>query len=411
VTDSLVSAVIINFEASEEDLDRCVDALERSDASNLLEIVVVDNGSRQHAQAVAKVVSRHPRARAVQLASNLGFAGGVNRGVEASRGDHVFILNNDAVVEPGAVRIASAALAEQPPACLGVIPKLLLQHHSGVLDAMGNTLSADGGAFNIGIGQLDVGQYDRPERRFGPCFAATMLRRSAFDPDVVGPLDETYFMYFEDVDWSWRANIFGYFFVTAPDSRVLHAHSATTRRFSYEYKFRHVERNLLVTTFKNAEKRGVARIFRHPVRNLVAAAVRGPYHRASVAVIAESFARLPSAARDRRAVQARRIVADAEIFGLTRDELPFFDPPTYAPMRTLANLSAMYRRKAVVTGEDRWAYVSELAAGLAARQPHRAGHVAGRLLPLLAGEPPEVHELVHAIDEAAPKWLTAPAPH
>jgi GT2 family glycosyltransferase len=401
-----VSAVIINFEASEDDLDRCVGALERSDATNLLEIVIVDNGSRQHAEAVASVVARHARATAVDLGRNLGFAGGVNRGVEACRGDYVFILNNDSVVERDAVRIASTALDEQPPACLGVIPKLMLRDHAGVLDAMGNTLSPDGGAFNIGIGQLDVGQYDRPERRFGPCFAAAMLRRSAFAADVVGLLDETYFMYFEDVDWSWRANVFGYFFVTAPDARVLHAHSATTRRFSYEYKFRFVERNLLLTTFKNAEKRGVVRIFRHRVRNLSTMAVRGPFQRASAAVLAESFARLPAASAERRAVQARRVVADAEIFGLTRDELPFFDPPTYAPMRTLANLSAMYRRKAKVTGDDRWAYVSELAAGLDARRPHRVGHVADRLLPLLAGEPAEVHDLVLAIDGSGTVWPT-----
>lgn len=399
-----VSAIIINFEATEPDLDRCVQALEDSDATNLREIIVVDNGSRNDADAVDLVVARHPRARAVKLPENLGFAGGVNRGVESCTGDVVFILNNDAVVAPDAVRIASGALAEQPPACLGVIPKLLLQDHAGVLDAMGNTLTIDGGAFNIGIGQIDIGQYDRAERRFGPCFAAAMIRRSAFEPECVGPLDETFFMYFEDVDWSWRANIFGYFFVTVPESRVIHAHSATTRRFDYEYKFRYVERNLILTTFKNAEKRRAVRIIRNRVKALYGAAIHGPYHGASVSVIADSFARMPGLAHARHAVQARRIVGDNEIFGLTRDELPFFDPPTYAPMKTLANLSAMYRRKARVTGDDQWRLVSELAAGLATLQPHHAGHVATRLLPLLAGEPDQVRELVLAIDNGGTSW-------
>ena len=65
------------------------------------ELVVVDNGS---GDGSAELVRReHPAAVLVELEENRGFGGGVNAGLERSRGEYVALVNNDATVEPGAL--------------------------------------------------------------------------------------------------------------------------------------------------------------------------------------------------------------------------------------------------------------------------------------------------------------------
>ena len=160
-------------------------------------------------------------------------------------------LNPDAVVEPDALVRMGAALAAADPRCVAVAPKMLLAADPTVIDAVGNAVNAKGEAFNIGLGQPDLGQFDVPGPCFGPCFGAAMFRRSAFAREHVGPLDESLFLYYEDVDWNWRSQLLGYTSVTEPYARVRHVMSAATRHLDYGFKFHLTERNLLICVLKN----------------------------------------------------------------------------------------------------------------------------------------------------------------
>lgn len=396
-----VSVLILNYNAPEDALKRCVASVEASDYPDLAEIVIAENGSTEHTRAAWAVATEFPRARVVDLGRNWGFAAGINRGLAACRSPWVFILNNDTEVDPGAIRACAEVLAAQPPECLAAVPKLLFLDNRNLIDAVGNAIDAWGAAFNVGIGQYDIGQYDRVERCFGPCFAAGLFRRSAFDEAHVGPLDERYFMYYEDVDWNWRANLFGYHFVTAPAARVYHVHSGASRALDYSFKYHLIERNLLVTVFANFEGRRAVQVC---ARRLAAHArnlVRGPYRRASARVLLDA-ARLGSHAwQKRQAVRARRVRADVEILRLAQGEAPHFDPARYAPQHTFANLAAMYRRKALVTGDRRYLDVVRMAELLdGSRLRYEPGFVAERLLPLLEGEPDCIRDFVAGIEAA-----------
>jgi GT2 family glycosyltransferase len=396
-----ISVLILNYNASTDALKRCVASVEASDCPDLLEIVIAENGSTEHPDSAAAVAAEFPRARMVDLGQNWGFSGGTNRGLEQCRGEWVFILNNDTEVDPGALQACATVLAAQPDQCLAVVPKLLFLDNRVLIDAIGNGIDSLGSAFNVGIGQLDVGQYDRSERCFGPCFAAGLFRRAAFDPQHVGPLDESYFMYYEDVDWNWRANLFGYHFVTAPEARVYHVHSAASRHLDYGFKYHHIERNLLATVLKNFEGRRAVRIWIHRLLSHGQNLLRGRYRKATLLVLRDAISRLPDTWEARKAVAVRRVLSDVEVIRLAHGERPHFDPADYAPQYTLENISAMYHRKAMVTGDTGWLRIPELALAIAgSRLRFEPGFIAERLLPLVETEPDYIKDFVTRIEAA-----------
>jgi GT2 family glycosyltransferase len=396
-----ISVLVLNYNASTDALKRCVASVEASDCPDLLEVVIAENGSTEHHDAPEAVAAEFPRTRVVDLGHNWGFSGGINRGLAACKGEWVFILNNDTEVDPSAIGACAEALARQPDECLAVVPKLLFLDNRVLIDAVGNGIDHLGSAFNIGIGQLDVGQFDRSERCFGPCFAAGLFRREAFDDAHVGPLDESYFMYYEDVDWNWRANLFGYHFVTAPGARVYHVHSAASRHLDYGFKYHHIERNLLATVLKNFEGRRALRIWVRRLMSHSRNVAAGRYRKATVLVLRDAVGRLPETWRARKSVAARRVRSDAEVLRLAHGERPHFDPAHYSPQFTLENLSAMYHRKAMVTGDARWLRVPELALAIAgSRLRFEPGFIAERLLPLVADEPVYIHDFVRRIEAA-----------
>ena len=394
-----ISVLVLNYGSPPDALKGCIASVEASDCQQLLEVVLVDNGSIEHPEAPDAVAAEFERTRAVHLGRNYGFAAGINKGLAECRGEWVFILNSDAELDRTALSACAASLEQQDDDCLGVVPKLLFFHERNLIDAIGNAVDKGGNAFNVGIGQLDIGQYDRVERTFGACFAAGLFRKSAFDDDHVGPLDESYFMYYEDVDWNWRANLFGYHFVTAPEGRVFHVHSAATRKLPYDFKHRLIHRNLLTTVLKNCEGKRAVKIW---IKRLLwhAQNVGKRQHvGATFRLVFEALRQLPDTWSKRQAIRARRTRSDDEVFRFGFGEDTFFDPANYAPQYTIQNLVAMYRRKAVVTGEKHYEDIVALAMDIGkSRLRYEPGFFSGRIIPLLDGEPAHIIDFVKRVE-------------
>jgi hypothetical protein len=391
-----VTAVILNYGAPYEVLTRCVRSL--LEQTSPVEVLVVDNASQRNQEALDTLAAEFPPMRIARLDRNYGFAGGMNRGVAMVETDFVLLLNNDVTLEPGAVEEMRRVI-DLDEKVIGIAPKIMLERHPCYIDAIGNAIDPQGSAFNIGIGQLDVGQYDRVERAFGACFAATLLRRKAFDPGLVGPLEERFFMYYEDVDWCFRANALGFQFLTAPMAVVHHTHSMSTRELDYAFKYRLIMRNFMWTAARDFERRrawrAVARRTLGQIRNVI----RGPYRRASLMILIQGAWGLPSFWRARTQVQRRRRVNDDDIFGFSHGERAFFDPVSYSPMRRLEALAFAYHRLFLIKGEERYRRIAEAASGLAgSRVRFDRDLVIERLRPLIADEPPRVLEFVESLE-------------
>ena len=339
-----LSVVILSYETPTEMLEAALDSVlasvgvGASDQTVLAEVVVADNASptlrSDGAAVVGRVVHEGPVCvRWLAFDRNHGFAGGNNRAIAACDPtcDVVFLLNPDAIVEPEALARCAAALADADSMCVAVAPKMLLASDPTVIDAVGNAVNAKGEAFNVGLGQPDLGQYDTPAECFGPCFGAAMFRRSAFASDQVGPLDESLFLYYEDVDWNWRCQLLGYTAVTVPSARVRHVMSAATRHLDYGFKFHLTERNLLLCVLKNFAWRRVLSIWIRRGGGLLKGSVCGHYPLPGLKAVLGALRRAPHALLARRDVQRRRVRSDDDVLRFGLGEQTFFDAVRYEP--------------------------------------------------------------------------------
>ncbi len=346
-----VGVVVVNYATDPAVLRRTLAALlastsvALSDDIPLIEIIVVDNASPQYRDDAEALVGELDRVSTVSvrwlgLVSNGGFAVGVNTAVAAldPRSTFVFLCNPDARVEPQALARCAVSLVGQPYTCVSAAPKMVLERTDAspevvpVLDSVGHVVNVRGEAFNIGLGQPDLGQYDVPSPCFGPCFGAAMIRRRAFDPSEVGPLDASLFLYYEDVDWNWRAQLLGFDSITVPDARVHHVMSLSMRDRPYGDKFELTERNLILCVLKNfSMSRAVPAAVRRSLGLAKGSLTGRHYPVPGLKALSGVFVRLPSVWRARRQVQRRRVRSDAQILEFAEGERIFFDSVTYEP--------------------------------------------------------------------------------
>lgn len=118
-----------------------------------------------------------------------------------------------------------------------------------VLNNTGSVLLPDGHGADRGYQERDRGQYDRQDEVFAWCGAAVLLSRTYLES--VGLFDETFFLYYEDFDLSWRGRAQGWRYVYVPDSVVHHVHSASSVEGSRLFAH-YVERNRLLALTRNA---------------------------------------------------------------------------------------------------------------------------------------------------------------
>ncbi len=210
-------AVVLNWNGL-EDTVRCVESLKRTTYEPLA-VLVVDNGS---------VVS--PRTRlsdaveVIENPRNLGYAGGNNVGIRlalARGADFVWILNNDAYVEPETLgRLVAAATAHPRAAAVG--GKVLRADRPNTLwVAWGRVTWRQSLIALDGEDAADDGRWDG-ERAVPWIPGCSLLMRSAA-LRAVGPFDEEFFAYHEDVEWAARARAAGWELRYTGAARTWHA--------------------------------------------------------------------------------------------------------------------------------------------------------------------------------------------
>jgi hypothetical protein len=221
-----VSVVIVSFEVREL-LGRCLDTV-AAQAGVRVETWVVDNASSDGSAEM--VGERHPSVRLVRNGSNVGFATANNQALKQATGDWLLLLNPDTELPPGALARLVQVFGRHPgagavglalrnpdgspqPSCLA-FPGLWNQ----ALESAGlNRLATVLGRGTPSAAPPPEGGEGEVDWVSGACFAMT---RPAFE--AVGGLDESLFMYGEEMDWCWRARRAGYATVWSDAAVVLH---------------------------------------------------------------------------------------------------------------------------------------------------------------------------------------------
>jgi GT2 family glycosyltransferase len=234
-----VIIIILNWN-NWRDTIACVESCQKLTYSNH-RIVLIDNGSTDGSEKI--LTERFPYIEIIQTGSNLGFAGGNNVGIRhAIEGgaDYVWLLNNDAVVDPLALTALVDALENDPHATIAG-SKIFYHDEPRKIWFAGGTWSK--GRLRLrqrGASHQDEGQFDKL-CAVGSVSGCSLLI-SAKAINKIGLMDEDYFLYWEDTDWCARASNSGYTILFVPASQVWHKISKTVKAHS-ELQYYYVTRN------------------------------------------------------------------------------------------------------------------------------------------------------------------------
>jgi GT2 family glycosyltransferase len=217
---ALLSVVIVSWNGMRQ-LPECLAALLPQLPPDA-EVILVDNGSADGTPAWA--YANYPQLRMIALPENLGFAGGVNVGLRAARGDLLLLINDDAFVEPGFIAALLEVMTRRPDvgAAGGV---LLFAHRPEVVASAGIRVRRDWLALDLWAGQRTAELPADPQPIMGASGGAALYRRALLED--IGLMEPSFFNYLEDVDLAWRALLHGWRSVVVPEARARHVYSAT----------------------------------------------------------------------------------------------------------------------------------------------------------------------------------------
>lgn len=224
-----LSVVVVNYNTRDA-TSACLRSVVQAASAVDLELIVVDNGSADG--SVAAFASQFPGATVVDAGENLGFARGVNRGVRSAAGSWLLLLNPDTIVLPGSLRVL-LDFAEAHPE-YGVYGGRTLRPDGGVdpsscwgapsLWSLGMFATMLSTAFKRSrvFDPESLGRWDRDSVREVPIVTGCLLLIRRADWERLGGMDEDYFLYGEDAEFSLRAGRAGLTRVIVPDAVIVH---------------------------------------------------------------------------------------------------------------------------------------------------------------------------------------------
>jgi GT2 family glycosyltransferase len=260
-----LSVVIVNWN-SRQDLIACLQSLSAQTHQDL-EIVVVDNGSTDGSAAAVR--EQFPSCVLLPETENLGFAEGCNRGIRATRGEWVALLNNDTIADPAWAERLVAAAEEVPKDCGMLQSVLLFMDRPALINSTGIVLTSGGSGNDRDEGQ-PFGNVSEAEI-FCPTAGACAYRRAMLDAIELpsGYFDREHFMYCEDLDLGWRARLAGWSARVVPDSVVLHRYQGSAVRHGRNWMLSVSFINRLRTLVKNASPSFIAQTARRSLKEII----------------------------------------------------------------------------------------------------------------------------------------------
>jgi GT2 family glycosyltransferase len=241
-----VSIITVNFNQPQvtEELLKSIPAT----YSNI-EIIIVDNGSNLDLPTAWQ--ANYPKVKFIRSELNLGFAGGNNLGIKNATGDYLFFVNNDTEFTPDLVNKLVEVLDANPS--VGMIsPKIKYYSNKNLIQYAGYTAMNYYTARNscIGLRESDNGQYDHITAPTAYCHgAAMMVRKEAIEK--AGPMNENFFLYYEEVDWCEHIKRAGYQVWVCTEAVIYHKESVSVGKKS-RLKEYFMNRNRMLFIRRNA---------------------------------------------------------------------------------------------------------------------------------------------------------------
>ncbi len=246
----MVSIITVNYNS----LEVTCELLEsvRRFGGNDVEVVVVDNASLEDPGYYLK--NHFPEVIYVRSEKNLGFAGGNNLGIKASKGDFLFFLNNDAELTDGVIEKLLKLFSTNSG--IGIASPKICYHNArpgsepDVIQYLGTThvhlLTARNST--LGEREIDNGQYQKAQPTAYAHGAAMMVPREVLNK--AGMMSEDFFLYYEELDWCEQIHRAGYDVWVEPGAKIYHKESYSVGKIS-ALKTYYINRNRLLFMRRN----------------------------------------------------------------------------------------------------------------------------------------------------------------
>ena len=212
-----------------------------------MEVIVVDNASKEDEASI--IQNRFPQVKTIRSDKNLGFAGGNNMGIKEAKGKFLFLINNDTIFREFNIQ-ALIDRAESSPNIGMVCPKICFAWDNNPIQFAGYTPLSKITIRNqaIGYGEEDMGQHNTPHPTPYAHGAAMLIKREAMEK--VGLMPESYFLYYEELDWSMMFTHAGYEIWYEPACTIFHKESQSTGQSS-PLRTYYITRNRLLLVKRN----------------------------------------------------------------------------------------------------------------------------------------------------------------
>ena len=285
-----LSVIIVNYNV-EYFLDQCLSSVKIAMENIDGETIVVDNDSIDGSNDM--VIEKYPEVKLIANKKNVGFSIANNQGINDAQGEYVLLLNPDTVVEHDTFEKVIKFMDETPDA--GALGVKMLDGSGNFLPESKRGLPTPSTAFykmfgisalfpqskrfaRYHLGHLDKNKIHKVEVLPG---AFMLLRKKTLDK--VGLLDESFFMYGEDIDLSYRIILGGYNNYYFPETRIIHYKGESTKKSSVNYVL--VFYNAMVIFAKKHFTQKNAKLF----TSLINIAI---YFRAFIALLTQLWSKL-----------------------------------------------------------------------------------------------------------------------
>jgi GT2 family glycosyltransferase len=263
-----VYIVIVNWNGWQHTV-RCLDSLRQLDYPNF-RVIVVDNGSSDGSPE--RIRAAHPDTEVVEAEKNLGFGGGANIGIHKAldRGaEYVWVLNNDIEVEPATLSSLVSVARSRPG--IGVIGAAVWRAAPDTEPSMHTEAFRWRGEYRLPSACPETGSANAAVRHPVDDVAGSSALLDAAMLRQIGPFEERFFHYWDDVEICARARSSGWSVEHACKARLWHVVGATVPTDSAQAQYYFVRnwllfsrwagRGNLLTMFRRAPRMTMGLIF------------------------------------------------------------------------------------------------------------------------------------------------------
>jgi GT2 family glycosyltransferase len=194
------------------------------------EVIVIDNASVE--DHCVDLQTEFPRARVFRTKQNLGFTGGNNIGIKLAKGEYFLVINNDTEIIKSDFLHRLLEPFEKDASIGMVSPKIWYYDRPGVIQFAGyNKINPfTGRNSQVGDGEMDKGQYDQSGYTHYANGAAMLVKKEVVDK--VGVFYNTFFLCYEELDWSAQTTKNGFTIYYQADTLLLHKESMSIGKIS-----------------------------------------------------------------------------------------------------------------------------------------------------------------------------------